>query len=79
MKFCQLCDNMLYMKTEDKTQLMYYCKNCIFHDRGRRQPRATSDGHCVEPDVDGDPSLHRQEHQARRDAAAGPQYYMQEP
>ena len=30
MKFCQLCDNMLYMKTEDNTQLMYYCKNCNF-------------------------------------------------
>lgn len=28
MKFCHVCDNMLYVKTEDNMQLINYCKNC---------------------------------------------------
>lgn len=29
MKFCNICNNMLYIKV-DKDQLLYYCKNCDF-------------------------------------------------
>lgn len=30
MHFCKICDNMLYVKTEDNMQLINYCKNCNF-------------------------------------------------
>ena len=30
MKFCSLCDNMLYMRSDDNVSLTYYCKNCNF-------------------------------------------------
>ena len=32
MKFCRLCNNMLYMRSEDNVQLQYYCKNCNFSE-----------------------------------------------
>lgn len=28
MKFCNICDNMLYAKCEDNSHLLYFCKNC---------------------------------------------------
>ena len=28
MEFCQKCNNMYYMKTNDENELMYYCKFC---------------------------------------------------
>lgn len=30
MKFCSICDNMLYMSVVDRTKLTFYCKNCSF-------------------------------------------------
>lgn len=30
MKFCNICDNMLYLKVVQSSQLEYYCKNCNF-------------------------------------------------
>lgn len=28
MNFCEKCDNMYYMKVDDKDVLVYYCRNC---------------------------------------------------
>lgn len=28
MKFCDICDNMLYIKLDDDEKLVYFCKNC---------------------------------------------------
>ena len=28
MNFCDKCDNMFYMKIDDKDSLVYYCRNC---------------------------------------------------
>ena len=28
MKFCEFCDNMLYVKVTPEKDLLYYCKNC---------------------------------------------------
>ena len=30
MKFCPVCQNMLYVKTDDNIQLTWYCKNCTY-------------------------------------------------
>ena len=30
MKFCDVCDNMLYVKVDTDEGLMFYCKNCNF-------------------------------------------------
>jgi hypothetical protein len=30
MKFCPVCDNMLYMRTDDNLHLTMFCKNCAF-------------------------------------------------
>jgi hypothetical protein len=30
MRFCELCNNMLYMRTDDDRELTYYCRNCSF-------------------------------------------------
>jgi len=35
MKFCDICENMLYMEVIDTNHLEYYCKNCnhrVAHD-----------------------------------------------
>lgn len=32
MEFCEKCDNMYYMKTNDKTELVYFCKYCGHED-----------------------------------------------
>lgn len=28
MKFCTICDNMLYLQLEDENRLKFHCKNC---------------------------------------------------
>jgi DNA-directed RNA polymerase subunit M/transcription elongation factor TFIIS len=28
MKFCDICDNMLYIKLDEDKKLMYFCKSC---------------------------------------------------
>jgi len=30
MEFCDICDNLLYLRTEDNKTLMKYCKHCNF-------------------------------------------------
>ena len=30
MEFCELCDNMLYVKKNDENKLVKYCKHCEF-------------------------------------------------
>jgi DNA-directed RNA polymerase subunit M/transcription elongation factor TFIIS len=30
MKFCDVCNNMLYVSTDEQTGLVLYCKNCNF-------------------------------------------------
>lgn len=30
MEFCEVCDNMLYLKTEENGDLVRYCKSCAF-------------------------------------------------
>jgi DNA-directed RNA polymerase subunit M/transcription elongation factor TFIIS len=30
MEFCDVCDNMLYMKTDESRHLIKYCKHCDF-------------------------------------------------
>jgi DNA-directed RNA polymerase subunit M/transcription elongation factor TFIIS len=30
MEFCEVCDNMLYVKTNENKQLVKYCKHCEF-------------------------------------------------
>jgi|TARA_B000000475_G_C15993443_1_gene445986 DNA-directed RNA polymerase subunit M/transcription elongation factor TFIIS len=30
MEFCEVCDNMLYVKTNEDKQLVKYCKHCAF-------------------------------------------------
>lgn len=30
MEFCEVCDNMLYVKTNEEKQLVKYCKHCEF-------------------------------------------------
>lgn len=30
MEFCEVCDNMLYVKTNEDKQLVKYCKHCQF-------------------------------------------------
>ena len=30
MEFCEICDNMLYVKTDEKNMLVKYCKHCQF-------------------------------------------------
>lgn len=30
MEFCEVCDNMLYVKSNDAKQLVKYCKHCEF-------------------------------------------------
>jgi len=30
MEFCDVCNNLLYMKTDDSKQLLKYCKHCDF-------------------------------------------------
>lgn len=38
MEFCDVCDNLLYMKTDDSKNLLKYCKHCDFskveHNQG---------------------------------------------
>jgi DNA-directed RNA polymerase subunit M/transcription elongation factor TFIIS len=44
MKFCQECQNMLYIaiNEEDTNKLTYYCRNC-----GTVDTTITQEGHCV--------------------------------
>lgn len=28
MKFCEFCENMMYIKVDDNRNLIFYCKNC---------------------------------------------------
>jgi DNA-directed RNA polymerase subunit M/transcription elongation factor TFIIS len=44
MKFCDQCDNMMYMKINDenKNKLNYYCRSCGFEDT-----TLTEQGFCV--------------------------------
>ena len=30
MEFCEICDNMLYVKSNDKNMLVKYCKHCNY-------------------------------------------------
>jgi DNA-directed RNA polymerase subunit M/transcription elongation factor TFIIS len=30
MEFCEICDNMLYVKANETKQLVKYCKHCLF-------------------------------------------------
>ena len=30
MEFCELCDNMLYVKSNEEKKLVKYCKHCEF-------------------------------------------------
>ena len=30
MNFCEICHNMIYIKTNDSKRLVYYCKHCSF-------------------------------------------------
>lgn len=30
MRFCKVCNNMLYMRTDNNRELTFYCKNCNF-------------------------------------------------
>jgi DNA-directed RNA polymerase subunit M/transcription elongation factor TFIIS len=32
MKFCECCNNMLYVTTNENRKLVYYCKSCGFKD-----------------------------------------------
>ena len=32
MKFCKVCDNMLYIEVTEEQNLKYYCKNCNFNE-----------------------------------------------
>ena len=45
MEFCKLCDNMVYMKTEEDGSLVRYCKHCSFKEvqsaTGHRAVRLT--------------------------------------
>lgn len=29
MRFCNVCDNMLYLQLDDSNKLTYHCKNCL--------------------------------------------------
>ena len=44
MKFCEVCQNMLYiaLDSEDTNKLTYYCRNCGHVDKA-----ITQEGHCV--------------------------------
>ena len=33
MEFCEVCDNMLYVKTNKKKELVKYCKHCSFEKK----------------------------------------------
>ena len=33
MEFCEVCDNMLYVKTNEKKELVKYCKHCSFEKK----------------------------------------------
>lgn len=33
MEFCAHCDNMMYTKLDDETNLVMYCKNCGFENK----------------------------------------------
>ena len=52
MKFCQECNNMLYINVDDDKSLLYYCKSC-----GHKE--ATKDKHsiCIIDDVKIDDSI----------------------
>ncbi len=30
MEFCEVCDNLLYVKSNENKQLVKYCKHCVF-------------------------------------------------
>lgn len=56
MRFCDACNNMLYIKVEDASTLLYFCKNCqaVF-------PEDTSESRCVTENVlDEDVSNYKQ-------------------
>jgi DNA-directed RNA polymerase subunit M/transcription elongation factor TFIIS len=33
MEFCEICDNLLYLRAEDDNALIKYCKHCTFSKR----------------------------------------------
>ena len=33
MEFCEVCDNMLYVKTNEKKELVKYCKHCSYEKK----------------------------------------------
>ena len=33
MEFCQVCDNLIYLKTEEDGSLVQYCKHCLTENR----------------------------------------------
>jgi len=41
MEFCDVCDNLLYLRTDDNTTLIKYCKHCNFK---KVDNNGTSDG-----------------------------------
>ncbi len=53
MKFCDVCDNMLYIKLEDAdNKLIHYCKNCGFNLKSDGED-STNKMMCVFSSADG--------------------------
>lgn len=47
MRFCEVCNNMLYLSLhpQDDTRLMYHCKNCAYEEDAREHaPNGGGDG-----------------------------------
>lgn len=74
MKFCDVCQNMLYMEVvnEDDTKLRHYCKNCKFTrdevkgahsivvaEKSQFDPAAISYKNFINPSIKHDPTLPR--------------------
>jgi DNA-directed RNA polymerase subunit M/transcription elongation factor TFIIS len=49
MKFCEICNNMLYMKLGEADELVMYCKNCGFNTKPKNDATTASskDVMCV--------------------------------
>ena len=41
MEFCEICDNMLYVKSNDTNMLVKYCKHCEFEIEMEMQTNPT--------------------------------------
>jgi len=44
MEFCEICDNLLYLRSEEDTSLIKYCKHCTFSKKENGITGGTSAG-----------------------------------